>query len=53
MKTIVSRHPWLLVVLAFALLLSAWTSLIIVAVKNQPEMVPLEHAAPTAHPSGS
>ena len=50
MSNPIHRHPWLLVVLAFALLLSAWTSLIVIAVKNQPEKVPLEHVhipAPT------
>lgn len=33
------RHPWLLVVLAFALLLGAWSTLITVAVKNSPQQV--------------
>lgn len=42
MKTIaafVSRNPWLYVVLAFALLLSAWSALISVAVKISPQQV--------------
>ena len=42
------RHPWLLVVLAFVILLTAWTSLIVVAVKHQPEKVPLEHVSQSA-----
>ena len=33
------RHPWLLVVLAFALLLGAWSTLITIAVKNSPQQV--------------
>jgi hypothetical protein len=33
------RHPWLLVLLAFALLLGAWSTLIAVAVKNSPQQV--------------
>jgi len=42
MKTIaafVSRNPWLYVVLAFAVLLSAWSALITVAVKVAPQQV--------------
>jgi hypothetical protein len=33
------RHPWIFVVLAFALLISAWSALITVAVKNSPEVI--------------
>lgn len=33
------RHPWLFVLAAFALLLGAWSSLIVVAVGNRPQMV--------------
>lgn len=33
------RHPWLLVVLAFLLLLGAWSTLITIAVKNSPQQV--------------
>ena len=40
-----SRHPWIFVVLAFGLLLGAWTSIIVLAVKHGPEKVPLEHVA--------
>lgn len=42
MKTIaefVSRHPWLYVVLAFAVLLTAWSTLISVAVKFAPQQI--------------
>jgi hypothetical protein len=33
------RHPWLFVVLAFGLLITAWTALITVAVKHAPQQV--------------
>ena len=33
------RHPWLLVVLAVGLLITAWTALITVAVKHAPQQV--------------
>lgn len=42
MKTIaafVSRNPWIYVVLAFLVLLGAWTTLISVAVKYSPEQI--------------
>ena len=48
---ILNRHPWLLVLLAFAVLLTAWTSLIVVAVKHQPEKVPLEHVSQKPAPT--
>jgi uncharacterized membrane protein YdbT with pleckstrin-like domain len=42
MKTIsefVSRHPWIYVVLAFVVLLAAWSTLISVAVKFAPQQI--------------
>jgi len=36
------KRPWLLVVLAFVVLISVWTAFITLAVKNQPAVVPLE-----------
>ncbi|WP_193214598.1 hypothetical protein [Luteolibacter marinus] len=36
------RHPWLFVVLAFALLLAAWSTLITVAVKHAPQQVEVQ-----------
>lgn len=33
------RHPWLLVFAAFALLISAWTALITIAVEHAPQQV--------------
>jgi len=44
MKTVsefVSRHPWLYVVLAFLVLLTAWSTLISVAVKFAPQQIEL------------
>lgn len=38
-----NRHPWIYVVLAFALLISAWSALITLAVKNSPEQIELMH----------
>ena len=43
MKTILNKHPWLLIVVAFTALISAWSVLITLAVKNQPEKIPIEH----------
>jgi hypothetical protein len=34
-----NRHPWIYVVLAFVLLISAWSALISVAVKNSPATI--------------
>jgi hypothetical protein len=33
------RRPWLLVVLAFALLLGAWSTLITIAAKHSPTVI--------------
>jgi hypothetical protein len=33
------RHPWLFVFLAFALLCTAWSALIFVAVKQAPQVI--------------
>lgn len=39
-------RPWLWVVLAFALLFSAWTALFYIAIHNQPEVIPLKQLVP-------
>lgn len=42
MKAIISflnRHPWIYVVLAFAVLIAAWSALISIAVKNKPQTI--------------
>ena len=39
----IASRPWLWVVLAFVVLLSAWSVLFYIALNNQPEVVPLQH----------
>lgn len=41
-----TRALWLWVVLAFLLLITAWTTLIIIAKRNQPQKIELEVPAP-------
>lgn len=36
------RSLWIWVILAFLILISAWTGLIIIASKNQPEMIEIQ-----------
>ena len=43
-NTDMKLRPWLFVTAAFLLLISAWTSLIFIAVKHTPESIPLETA---------
>ena len=38
-----TRHPWIFVVLAFALIIAGWVFVITIANKNRPEKIPLEH----------
>lgn len=40
-----NRHPWLYVVLAFLLLIVAWSSLITITVKFQPESIEVPSAS--------
>ena len=42
----IARRPWLWVVLAFVVLISAWSVLFYIAIKNQPEVVPLKQLIP-------
>ena len=39
----IHRHPWLIVLLVFIALIGAWTAMVVIASKNRPEKVPLEH----------
>ena len=39
----IHRRPWIILVVIFAVLIGAWTTMIIIASKNRPEKVPLEH----------
>ena len=41
-----ASRPWLWVVFAFVMLLSAWSVLFYIALNNQPEVVPLQHLIP-------
>lgn len=50
MSNILVKHPWLLVFLCFAILITAWTSLITIAVKFRPEHVPLTTQAEVPQP---
>lgn len=34
-----SRNPWIYVVLAFAILLGAWSTLISIAIKHSPQQI--------------
>lgn len=34
-----NRHPWLYVVLAFVVLICAWTTLVTITMTNQPEVI--------------
>jgi uncharacterized membrane protein YdfJ with MMPL/SSD domain len=43
----ISRNPWIYVVLAFLILIAAWTILISIAVKNPQERIEVEsHQSP-------
>jgi flagellar basal body-associated protein FliL len=37
-----SRTLWIWVIVAFVILISAWTGLIIIASKNQPEVIEIQ-----------
>jgi hypothetical protein len=36
---IIGRHPWLMVIFAFLVLLGAWSALITIAIKHAPQSV--------------
>lgn len=42
MISFLNRHPWIYVVLAFGLLIAAWTSLISLAVDHTPEQIEIQ-----------
>jgi hypothetical protein len=37
-----NKHPWIYVVLAFLLLIGAWSALITIAVKHAPEKIEMQ-----------
>ena len=43
MKQFFTKRPWIWVIVAFVVLISAWTNFIRIALNNQPEIIPLEH----------
>ena len=46
-KEVKGRILWFWVVLAFVVLISAWTALILIASRNQPEIIQLEEGPGT------
>jgi hypothetical protein len=42
MRAIFRKRPWLWIFVAFFILIGAWTTLITIAVKNQPAKVQIE-----------
>ena len=38
-RSILSKHPWIYVVIAFVVLLTAWSTLITIAVKHSPQKI--------------
>ena len=46
MMNLMRKKPWLWIVLAFVVLIAAWSVLISIAVNNQPEKIPVEQKEP-------
>lgn len=42
LTALLSRHPWIYVVLAFVVLIGAWSTLISIAVKHSPPQIELK-----------
>jgi len=38
-----ARNLWLWVIIAFMVLIAAWTTLIVIAAKNQPELIEVQN----------
>jgi hypothetical protein len=49
MKRILQRFPLIWVVVMFAVLIAAWTTLITLAVRNAPEQIVVEKPVRTSH----
>jgi hypothetical protein len=43
MTSLLTKHPWILLIVCFGILIAAWSSLITIAVKFRPERVPTNH----------
>lgn len=50
-RALIDRHPWFPFVLAFLLLIGAWSTMIVIAVKNRVDEVPLEHVQKSESPA--
>lgn len=50
-RALIDRHPWYPFVLAFLLLIGAWSTMIVIAVKNRVDEVPLEHVQQSESPA--
>lgn len=46
MITFLKQRPWIWIWVAFAALFTAWGTFFAIAMKNQPEKIPLEHLSP-------
>lgn len=46
----IHRHPWIILVVIFLILIGIWTALITIASTHRPEKVPLEHQSSQAQP---
>ncbi len=42
----IHRHPWIILVAIFLVLIGAWTTMILISKKYRPGKVPLEHVQP-------
>ena len=42
MKNFFRKRPWLWIIVAFVLLIGAWTALIMIAVKNKPQSIEID-----------
>jgi hypothetical protein len=45
MKTLIAQKPWILILAAFMLLVSGWTALITLAMRNPAAFVPVQAVA--------
>lgn len=48
----ISRHPWIFIVIAFLILIGAWAGLVTLAVKHAPEQIEVHpQATPETQPA--
>ncbi|MEM9478444.1 MAG: hypothetical protein AAGA58_02155 [Verrucomicrobiota bacterium] len=52
MKKFLTKSPWPWVVAAFVILISAWSTLIYIAVNNSPKKIPVGESAPAVVSAG-